>query len=278
MKHIEHEHAPAIGENPTEEFAMNVNLLGTAYALNRHRPSFVPATWAEFRNWMDNYLKVALANAQQFQPVYFAQGIYSAHRMQQTWEALLGVVAARENAAAASRSNTAVFNILLFNNSHDAFTPPKPIVPTMPPATAIPLSGLMGIIGKQVALLRQQPNFTEAYARLFGVLPTQAPHPDPATLDPQATAQFTGGSVVITFRAPRGLRGVEVAEIRCDRNDGTGIHLVGTTTRARFTDHHDMPADAARAVWTYMVCYLDEAGTYIGQQSVADVTVHGRLN
>jgi len=274
MKHIKHEHAPALDENPTEEFAMSANLLGTAYALNQSRPSFVPTTWAEFRNWMDNYVKIAVANAQQFQPVFFAQGIFSAHRMQQAWEALLGVVAARENAAAASRSNTAVFNILLFNTSHDAFTPPRAITPTMPPNTAIPLSGLMGVIGKQVALLRQQPNFTEAYARLFGVLPTQSSAPDPSTLDPALTARFTGGEVILNFRSPRSLSNVDLAEIKCDRNDGTGEETIGSTVRARYTDHHDLPE--GRAVWSYAVCYRSPSGAYIGRRSVADVTIEGR--
>ena len=112
-------------------------------------------------------------------------------------------------------------------------------------------------------------------ARQFGILPTRSSSPDPATLDPQASARFTGGEVIVTFRSPGGLRDVDVAEIRCDRGDGH-VHLLGTTTFARFVDHHDIPQPPT--VWRYFVCYLSRAmGNPIGLQSECYVTVQGRV-
>ena len=144
----------------------------------------------------------------------------------------------------------------------------------VPPTEAVQ-TGLVATIVAQVELLRRQSNFNEVVARQFGILPTVSSAPDPATLDPQSTARFTGGEVVVSFRSPRGLRDVDVAEIRCDRGDGH-VHLLGTTTYAHFTDHHEIPQRPT--VWRYFVCYLSRAtGNPIGLQSECHVTVQGRV-
>ena len=275
---------PALpGENPTvpEGRRITADYLGSAFTLiHSHRlPPYMPrGNERLLLNWLSQYLSAATTHATTFPNVFNGAGIYSVHRTRTLFERIVEAFTSLDKLPGISRGVTAWKNILLFNRDHlTSVLPPRAETGMLPAPEAAPHTGIVGMIDAQVQLLRQQPGFNEALARQFGVLPTPSPStPDPSTLDPQASAQFTGGAVVITFRAPRGLRGVEVAEIRCDRNDGTGVHLVGTTTRARFVDHPDILE--GRATFTYYVCYLDEAGVFVGQQSVADVTVQGRVN
>jgi len=283
MPETTHKKDPALpGENPTvpEGRRITADYLGSAFTLiHSHRlPNYMPrGNERLLLNWIAQYLSAATTHATTFPNVFNSTGIYSVHRTRALFDRIVEAFTSLDKLPGIQRGVTAWKNILLFNRDHfTSVTPPRAEAGMLPAPEAASHTGIVDMIDAQVQLLRQQQGFNEALARQFGVLPTPAPSkPDPATLDPNASAQFTGGAVVITFRAPSGLRGVEVAEIRCDRNDGTGVQLVGTTTRARFTDHHDIPE--GRATWTYYVCYLDAAGTYVGQQSVTDVTVQGRV-
>jgi len=229
--------------------------------------------------WLANYVACAVQHTGIFPAVFnvsSAGSIFNAALIQGIFNRLVQTYAALDLLTPYQRGLTAFANILQFNRETVPVTPPR-AEPSMTLSTSrSDHSGLIGIVEKQVDLLRRQPTFTEVIARQFGILPTTAPFVDPSTFNPDAQGRFTGGAVIISFRAPSGLRGVDMAEVRVDRNDGTGIHLLGTTTHARFTDHSALPADGARAVFTYYICYLDRDQMYIGQQSIVDVTVQGR--
>ena len=276
-KPTQHKEAPVLpGENPTiEEHRINTDYLGTAYALSRATPRYMPSVEKELINWIDQYISTANANRMAF-PDVFNKGVpYSVFALVAMRERLDEAYRSLDVLPGTQRAVTAFKNIVLFNRDHGRVAPPLPEAGWIPPTAAVN-TGLVASIAAQVALLRTQPGFNEVLARQFGILPTPAPSVDPATLDPAATARFTGGVVELAFRSPRGIRGVEMAEIRCDRGDGH-VHLVGTTTHARFTDHHDLPAANVRTTWTYWVCFVDRDGTPVGQQSVCDVTVQGRV-
>ena len=63
--------------------------------------------------------------------------------------------------------------------------------------------------------------------------------------------------------------GVDMVEIRVDRHDGAGIVFVAITTHARFTDHHELPAE--RTIWTYYLNFITRDGIPVGVQSVCEV-------
>jgi len=271
-----------VGDNPTvEEHRINPDLLGTAYALRQHHPSYIPNDRAARMAWLANYVKCAVEYHVQFAPVFnilTAGSIYNATSTQTMFNRIVQAYAALDLLTPYQRGLTAYVNVMLFNRETGAVTPPRADPAMTMPTTPSPISGLIGIVVQQVDLLRRQPGFTEVIARQFGVLPTPAPSVDLETLDPAVQGRFTGGDVILQFRSPQGIREVDMAEVRVNRNDGTGVHLLGSTTHSRFTDHSDLPAGNTRAVWTYFVCFMTRNQQYVGQQSVVDVTVQGRVN
>ena len=94
-------------------------------------------------------------------------------------------------------------------------------------------------------------------------------------MNPKASAQFTGGTVVVKFRSPRHIRGVEFAELRCDRGDSAGVQPAGITTRRQFTDLHPLPK--TRTNWTYYVRYKSATGSSLGVSSIVSVAVWNSL-
>jgi len=265
-----------VGENPTVgEHSANVSLMGTSYVLHKFNVSFIPRSEREMLFWLAQYVNTARTYRLDFPAVFNASDYrFSFHVLEALFQRVQEAFASLDTLPGVLRAVTAWKNILLYNRSHDPVPAPRPERDMLPPTDAA-RTGLLSIIVEQVRLLRQQPNFNEAIGRQFGIIPTPAPAPDPATLNPNASARFTGGLVELSFRSPNGIRGVEFAEIRCDRGDGH-VHLVGMTTHARFTDHHDLPAAGARANWVYHLCYVDRSGNFVGQESIVDVTVQGR--
>ena len=274
MSKSAHKQEPALpGENPTQDHRIGIEFLGQAYFLNRRRPSYMPNTEPELINWIRQYTSTAHAKKADF-PAVFGGTSNSTFSV----SVLEGMLSRIDNALGSlgvipgvQRGITAYKNILLYNHEHGPVTAPRAEPNMVPPETAPSnFSGLVGIIMQQVDLLIQQPGYNQAIGRQFGIIPTERPSVDPATFDPQATARSTGGVVVITARSPRGLRGVDMLEIKCDRGSGV-VEMVGTTTHATFTDHHDLPE--RRTHWIYYVNYIDRNGVPVGIQSVVDILV-----
>ena len=266
--------APALpGENPTQNFRVNVNLLGTAYVLNRNTPSYMPNTERELLNWAAQYASTARALRLTFPEVFNAGDIYNVSVVEDLLARISDSLVSLGIVPGIIRGLTAYKNVLIYNRDHGS-VPPPPAENARIPNLNSKHSGLVGIIDAQVRLLRGQPNFNESFARQLGILPTEGPTVDPATYDPQARGQFMGGAVLITARSPQGLRGVSLLEIRVDRNDGNGIVPAGATASSRFTDHHDLPARATH--WIYYVGYLDRMGLPVGIQNTCDVVVQPR--
>jgi len=252
--------------------------LAASVAHNPPRAPYLPTTEHGRRLWISSFLSVANASRLTFPTVFNASDWrFNLRTLEAIWAVYLEYIAALEAVTPLQRFLTMSKNALL-NASPEAvqLPPPRPMPAIYPKTTALHV-GIVGVIIGMVDALRSLPNFTEADARAFGVLPQSAPHPDPATLDPEASARFTGTVVELTFRSPRSIRGVDLVQVLCDRGDGTGVHSVGTTSRSRFTDHCELPAPNVRAAWTYFCCFLDPSGNPVGQQSVCDVTVVGRV-
>jgi len=235
----------------------------------------MPREEKAFLAFCSTYVSTARAFRLEYQAVFNSSDFrFSFHVLealfQRVQEAVAAVAIMRDILAAL----VAYKNILIGNRTHEAIPLPRSETGMLP--TVAPLhSGLAALIIGQVALLRQQPGVNEAVLKQFGVVAPAPSHQDPATFNPNATANFNGGFVTVSFRSPASLRTVEFAEIRCDRGDGHA-HLVGTTRHARFTDFHDLPPAGARATWVYHVCYVDRNQNFVGQESIVDVTVQGR--
>ena len=253
------------------------SLLGASYTLISHgnRPNWMPREEKAFMVWAAGYVSAARAFRLEFPAVFNASDFrFSFHVLETLFTRVQEAIASVTIITDLRRAVVAYKNILVGNREHGAIPLPRSetgMLPTVAPTH----SGLVALIVGQVALLRQQAGFNESVAKQFGLVAPATSHPDLATLNPNASARFTGGVVELTFRSPAGIRGVEFAEIRCDRGDGH-VHMVGTTRHARFTDHHDLPAAGARANWQYHVCYIDRSNNFVGQESIADVTVQGR--
>ena len=247
-----------------------------ASVTRRTTPPYMPTTEHLLRQWVSSFLSVAAANRTVYPTVLNASDWrFNLHTVQNLWNVYLEYVAALEVVTPFQRFLTMTKNSLLYAAPERVEIPPPRNVPELYPKLTAQHVGVVGIIAGMAEALLALPNFTEADARKFGLLPQAAPPVDPASLDPDVTARFTGGAVVLSFRSPRAIRGVDFAEVRCDRGDGTGIQPVGMTISGRFTDHHDLPAAAGRANWVYYVRFVDSGGRTVGRESVADVTVQG---
>jgi len=261
----------------TEEHIEAISHLGAAYSLlsANARPAWLPRNEKAFMAFCATYVSSARAFRLEYPAVFNSSDFrFSFHVLealfQRVQEAVAAIAIMRDILAAL----VAYKNILVGNREHGAIPLPRSETGMLP--TVAPLhSGLAALIIGQVALLRQQAGVNEAVLKQFGVVAPAQSHPDLATVNPNATASFNGGSVTLAFRSPAGIRGVEFAEIRCDRGDGHA-HLVATTRHARFTDFHDLPPAGARATWVFHVCYVDRNGNFVGQESVVDVVVQGR--
>jgi len=256
---------------------MDIEAHAEMLSISKSLPAYVPSTLPLLLNWIDSFLGAARGATAEFPAVFNASGIYNVHRATALRQLIADCTASLEGITTYQRGVTALRQRLLYRREMDAIANvprPDPAM-ILPAATTSPISGLAHIVVAMAEMLKKQPNYKEdVHGRQFGLLPQGAPPVDPATLDPQVSGRFTGGEVVLTFRSPRDLRGVDVAEIKCDRNDGTGEQFIGSTVRARFTDHHDLPA--GRAVWSYAVCYKNASGVYVGRRSLVDVVIEGR--
>jgi len=277
MSTQEHKKAPVLpGENPTvEERRINTAYLGQTYALTRSTPNYMPNSERQLNDWLRQYISTAQANRMNF-PTVFNTGVpYSVFALAAIMDRIDEAHKSLDILPGTLRAVTAFKNILYFNRATGPLAAPRPETGWIPPTDAVH-TGIVSMIAAQVELLRRQPGFNEVLARQFGILPTPAPHPDLATVDPEATARFDGGEVILNFRSPRRIRGVDVVQILCDRGNGH-IELVGTTTHTRFVDAHELPPAGQRATWWYYICYLSPSGTRLGIQSDVSVTVQGSV-
>jgi len=266
---------PSIHATSVEHRAALERLAATV--LRRATPAFMPGPEHLLRQWVSSFLSVAAAARLTYPTVLNSSTDwrFNLHTVNNLWAVYLEYVAALEVVTPFQRFLTQTKNSILFAAPERIELPPPRNVPELYPKSTAAHVGVVGLIAGMAEALLALPNFTEAEARKFGFLPQPEAPVDPATLDPNATARFTGGEVIISLRSPRSIRGVDFAEIRCDRMDGAGIQPVGMTVSGRFIDHHDTPPAAGRANWVYYVRFVDSGGRTVGRESVTDVTVQG---
>ena len=271
-----HKHDPALpGQDPSiDSHRLEVHYLGAVYVTSHHVPNYMPRPLHLLIPWIDSFILSMNANRMEFPSVFNVQFPYSATTLVQMRASLAAGNTSRESLPGLQRFVTQWFNIILFGRPERVtLAPPRPETGMLPTEAATAI-GIVGVIQLMVEQLRRQPNFNEALARQFGLLPETAPPVDPATLSPEpVTATFTGGVVQLRFRSAHNTTGVEMSEILCDRGDGV-LRRVATTTHSRFTDFHELPAE--RTVWRYVIGFLDRQGLPVGVQSSAEVIVQRR--
>jgi len=260
-----------------------LRLLGLATSITRPRAVWLPTSERELIPFAATFIAAGQAYRMTFPAVFNAPVPFSIIGLAAMYDRLMEAIAAQERLISAQRATTGFKNGVLFGvgeggptmGGYPPLAAPRSVTGGFVPPTDAVHTGIVPCMIAMADLLVTQPGYEpDTIGRRFGIVPTPAPSEDPATLNPNATARFTGGEVVLNFRSPRGIHGVVFAEVRCDRGDGH-IHPVGMTVTGRFTDHHELPANAARANWTYYVRYVDTAGRTVGNESVTDVTVWG---
>ena len=280
-KHIKKD--PVIpGENATVDEHTLV-LDGISYRLRRPTAVWLPTTEKLLRPFIDQFISSGMAYRSTF-PAVFAQlhAPYNINELQAARDNLNATYASQERLVGTQRAVTGFKNLQLWNSDFAAVPAPKQEAGLLPPNDAR-VTGIVHIILAMADLLVQQPGYEAAtIGRQFGIVPTPGSggggSVDIATLSPGCSARFDGNSVRLSFRSPRGISGIEMVQILCDRGDGSGkIEFVATTTHASFTDHHDLPPAGQRATYVFYTCFLDRSFQPIGQQSECDVVVSGRV-
>ena len=281
MKDQHHPHDPALpGDNPEhgtfEAFRIAAERLA-AGVTTRSLPSYIPVPAHLRDQWISAFIMNAQASRQKWSAAFNQPSwLLNIQSLQAVWNVFQEYNTSLEILPTMQRRLTAVRNSLMFAKPQAVSLPPPPPEPALLPRATATHAGIAWWIAGMVDVLKVQPGFSEGDARQFGILPTPTSHPDPSEFDPQVTAKFNGGWVELNFRSPKGLRGVDFAEIRADYGDGTGVHLIGTTAFSRFGDHHEIPE--GRTLFKYWVCYITRDGLQLGQQSTCEVVVQGRVN
>ena len=258
-----------------------IQYMGSAHALDRHTPSYMPSKIGPLLVWIDQYIATALANRPVF-PLVFAQNTapYSIGIVNQMRDALKPPLKSLELIHDYVSSQNAYKNILIYNREDTPVTSPVAEAGLTPGQVVSPHSGIVRMIDAQVQKLRLDPKFTEVYAKQFGILPIEKPAVPSAEYDPEATATREGDFIVIKARAPRNFRDAAYLEIRVDRHAsehgvGTGamghVDLLGSIASGTYIDHEPMPSKPC--VWVYYVNYVDRHGNRLGIQSVCEVAV-----
>jgi hypothetical protein len=113
-----------------------------------------------------------------------------------------------------------------------------------------------------------QPACTDDIKVTLRLTPLPKTAPVLADLVSEVNATFTGGDVHFHFTRPAPAKLIRVS---CDRHDGAGLQPVATIAQARFTDHHELPAE--RTNWDYHINLLDRVGGVLGHTARVTVPV-----
>ncbi|MDR1191145.1 MAG: hypothetical protein LBK60_05685 [Verrucomicrobiales bacterium] len=141
--------------------------------------------------------------------------------------------------------------------------------PTGPTSTATnPGGGLYAQIFGSVDGFINSPKCTPDIKTTLRLNPLPKPDPVLADLVSEVNAKFTGGEVLFHLTRPAPAK---LIRINCDRHDGAGVKTVAVIAQARFTDHHELPAE--RTNWDYHVNLLDGDGNELGKTVYITVAV-----
>jgi len=246
--------------------------MGTIYALSSNIPDYMPRNEADLMVWMKAYIDNTSAYTVQFPAVFSNTAPFPHNILLPLWTRINNARNYIQSLADILRSWRTLNKIYLHASEHKLTA--ELGIPPAPPAsggTTTLWVGLIGIIDAQVRLLRAQPNFNQAIAELFGIVPKRPPTVDPTTVNPNLRGKNTGGEVVITFRAAAGIKGAAGAFLRVNRGDGKWHDLAMMTTASRIIDAHVQPAEPG--VWIYEFYYVNERGNQVGGVHQVVVTV-----
>ncbi|MDR1305907.1 MAG: hypothetical protein LBK76_11915 [Verrucomicrobiales bacterium] len=141
--------------------------------------------------------------------------------------------------------------------------------PTGPASTATgPGGGLYAMIFNCVDGFINTPKCTPDIKNTLRLNPLPKPAPVLADLVSEVNAKFTGGEVLFHLTRPAPAK---LIRVNCDRHDGTGLQTVAVIAQARFTDHHELPAE--RTNWDYHINLLDSDNNVLGKTAFVTVPV-----
>ena len=292
MNENHHKKDPSIaGESPTVD-EHTLALHGLAAKVSRPKAFWLATTEREVAIQMQTFIAAGQTYRMQFPNVFNASGMpFNIIRVQTMFDRYQEAELARERLVSAQRATTGFKNGVFWGYGaggtttagYPSLAAPKPAAGFMVPPTDAEFTGIVNAVLAMAELLVKQPGYeAETIGRRFGIVPTAGSGGsavDPATLTPGGTARFTGSDVVLTFRSPSGIHGVEMVQILCDRggSGGAGVEFVASVRHATFTDHHALPPAGQRATYVYYLCFLDRAFNVVGMQSECTVTVQGRV-
>jgi hypothetical protein len=137
------------------------------------------------------------------------------------------------------------------------------------PDGAVPVNtGALNRIFAQVQDIKNGGQCSDADQATLGIVGSEQPAPDWATLQPVFTVSIVGGQVVIKWNWGGYAAWLDCCEIQVDRGDGKGFVLLTIDTTPGYTDTQSFPV--ARTVWTYRAIYqVDDARVGEWSQSVS---------
>jgi len=285
-KHIKQ--APSIpGENPTVD-EHTLKLHGLATKINRPRSLWLSRNEREAAIQAATFIAAGQAYRMQFPAVFNVGMPFSITALATMFDRYQEGIAAQERLVSAQRATTGFKNGVFWGTGdggataagYPSLAAPRPAQGGFVPPTDAAHTGVVPCMLAMADLLVKQPGYEpDTIGRRFGIVPTPGSggSVDPATLSPGGTARWTGSDVVLSFRSPSGIHGVEMVQILADRGSGSGVEFVASTTHATFTDHHPLPPAGERATYVYYLCFLDRAFNTVGIQSECSVVVQGRV-
>jgi len=293
MSENHHKKDPSIpGETPTVD-EHTLALHGLSTRINKPTAPWLSRNEREAAIQAQTFIAAGQTYRMQFPNVFNASGMpFNIIRVQTMFDRYQEAIQAQERLVSASKATTGYKNGVFWGTGTGGTTTagypplaaPRQQAGFMVPPTDAEFTGIARAIIAMAELLVKQPGYEpETIGRRFGIVPTPGSGGgavDPSTLSPEGSARFTGSDVVLTYRAPSRIKGVEMVQILCDRGQGSGgagVEFVASVTHATFTDHHPLPPAGQRETWVYYLCFLDRQFNTVGIQSECDVTVQGRV-
>jgi len=250
--------------------------MGKVYALTTNIPDYMPKNEADLMVWAKAYIDNTAAYIIQFPTVFSNTAPFPHNILLPLWTRINNARNYIQALADILRSWRTLNRIYLHASEHKLTT--ELGIPPAPPASGGTVSlwaGLIGIIDAQVRMLRVQPNFNQAIAELFGIVPKKPGSSSADSFELNLRGKFTGAFVRLTFRSAANIKEAVGVRILCDRGNGHFEIVSPLTTSGHFEDWHPLPARAC--AWLYIAELVGANNAPIGLQSTCEVLVAPRV-
>ena len=140
--------------------------------------------------------------------------------------------------------------------------------PALPTGATPVNTGALYRIFAIVQTIKNSGKCSDTNAGVLGIVGTEQPTPDPATLQPVITLSIVNGQVFVKWTWGGYAAFLSSCEIWVDRNDGKGFVMLTIDTTPGYTDTQPFPA--ALTKWSYKAIYrVDERQFGLWSQPVS---------